>query len=115
MALSGGLSNNSIQSLLQCLTEDRSDQEQQHDADPRLGWPDGRRRSGEVGEAIVSVLTAAGSEMRVKAIHAEVERLLGEPVSRYSVSDYLRRRAKRPSQLFLRTRTGHYRLLSAGE
>lgn len=53
--------------------------------------------------------------MRVKAILAEVEQRLGEPVSRYSVSDYLRRRAKGTRQLFVRTRKGHYRLLAQGE
>ena len=47
--------------------------------------------------------------MRVKAIHAEVERLLGGSVSRYSVSDYLLTRSKRARPLFVRTRHGHYR------
>jgi hypothetical protein len=49
--------------------------------------------------------------MRVKAIHAEVERLLGGSVSRYSVSDYLRTRSKGARPLFVRPRHGHYRLL----
>ena len=51
------------------------------------GGPDGRRRFGTVGAAVFAVLSATGEEMRVKAIHAEVERLLGGRVSRYSVSE----------------------------
>jgi hypothetical protein len=60
----------------------------------------------------VSVLAEAGAEMRAKAIHAEVERLLDGDVSRYSVSDYLRRRSAGPRALFVRTQRGHYRLLA---
>ncbi len=59
----------------------------------------------------MSVLAQTDSEMRVKAIHAEVERLLGGSVSRYSVSDYLRTRSKGARPLFVRPRHGHYRLL----
>jgi len=49
--------------------------------------------------------------MKVKAIPAEVERLLGGRVSPYSVSDYLLTHSKGPRPLFERTRHGHYRLL----
>lgn len=49
--------------------------------------------------------------MRVKAIHAEVQHVLGGSVSRYSVSDYLLTRSKGPRPLFVRTRHGHYRLV----
>jgi hypothetical protein len=59
----------------------------------------------------VAALSATGEEMRVKAIHAEVERLLGGPVSRYSVSDYLLTRARSLNPPFERTRHGHYQLL----
>ena len=70
------------------------------------------RRLGAISNAVVAVLTAANSEMRVRMIHADVERLLGETVSFYSVADYLRRRSKGSKPLFLRTRYGHYRLLA---
>jgi len=50
--------------------------------------------------------------MRVKAIHAEVERILGGNVSRHSVSDYLRTRSKGARPRFTRTRHGHYQLMS---
>ncbi|MBA3583981.1 MAG: hypothetical protein H0W36_05530 [Gemmatimonadetes bacterium] len=49
--------------------------------------------------------------MRAKAIHEEVERLLGGPVSRFSVSDYLLTRAKSQNPPLERTRRGHYRIL----
>ena len=38
-------------------------------------WPDGPRKFREVGDAVVAVLAQTESELRVKAIHAEVERL----------------------------------------
>lgn len=87
--------------------------EDQHfrDVQTTAGWPDGRREFGSVGAAVVSVLAQAGTVMKAKAIHAEVERLLGGVVSRYSVSDYLRRRSADPRPLFVRPRHGHYRLL----
>ena len=56
------------------------------------------------------VLTNAESDMRMKAIHAEVERALGGSVSFQSVADYLIKRSQGPKPLFVRTRYGHYRL-----
>src|SRR2546421_13610 len=63
-------------------------------AEKRAGWPDGRRAFGSVSGAIVQVLTRAEGELVVKAIHAEIECLLGGPVSRHSVTDYLIKRSK---------------------
>jgi hypothetical protein len=60
---------------------------------------------------VVSVLSETDAEMNAKTIHVEVERLLDGAVSRYSVSDYLRRHSAGPRALFVRTRHGHYRLL----
>jgi len=111
VVLSGGLSNHSFKDLLQCLSRDGSHQDQDRRRSPRAGWPDGRRAFGTVARAVLSVLAQTDSEMRVKAIHAEVERVLGGSVSRYSVSDYLLTRSKGPRPLFVRTRRGHYRLL----
>jgi hypothetical protein len=110
VVLRGGLSNHPLSDLLQFLTGDTSDQDQRR-ISPQAGWPDGRRKFGTVAAAIVSVLSLTDSEMRVKAIHGEVERVLGGNVSRYSVSDYLRVRSKGPKALFVRTRRGYYRLL----
>jgi hypothetical protein len=71
---------------------------------------DGRREFGAVAAAIMSVLAETDSEMRLKTIHTEVERVLGGSTSSYSVADYLQRRSKGASPLFARTRPGHYRL-----
>ena len=49
--------------------------------------------------------------MAVKEIRARVERILGGTVSRHSVIDHLIKHSKGASQLFERTRRGHYRLL----
>jgi hypothetical protein len=46
-----------------------------------------RRDFGEVGDAVLQVLAEAGCE-RMMDIHAAVEDLLGEPVSRSSVKNY---------------------------
>ena len=42
----------------------------------------------------------AGCEQRVQDIHKGVEKLLGEPVSRSSVKDYLRKGCRRRAPLF---------------
>ena len=114
MDLSGGLSNHPFKDLLQCLTSHGSDKGRPAKNAPSTGWPDGRRGFGTVSGAIVSVLAQRDSEMRVKAIHAEVERVLRGSVSRHSVTDYLCKRSKGSRPLFIRTRHGHYRLLAPG-
>jgi len=53
--------------------------------------------------------------MRIKTIHAEVERALDGRVSFQSVADYLIKRSKGPRPLFVRTRYGHYRLRRLNE
>lgn len=58
----------------------------------------------------MAVLARADSEMQMKTIRAEGERLLGGSVSFQSVADYLIKRSKGPKPLFVRTRYGHYRL-----
>ena len=115
MVLSGGLSNHSFADLLQFLTADGSDQEPRRSDARSTGWPDGRRKFGTVSGAVVAVLTRADAEMRMKTIHAEVERTLEGSVSFQSVADYLIRRSKGPRPLFVRTRYGHYRLLRSSE
>ncbi len=60
----------------------------------------------------MEVLAEADGEMRLRDIHAGVEKRLGGSVSFYSVADYLLRRSKEPTPLFIHTRYGHYRLLT---
>jgi len=111
MGLSGGLSNHHFKDLLQCLTTHNLGKSPAKRWERRSGSPGGRRKFGSVSGAVRKVLAEAESEMRVKSIHAEVERVLGGSVSRFSVADYLRRRSKGERPLFVRTHHGHYRPL----
>lgn len=60
--------------------------------------------------AIKTVLAGADAEMRMKDVHAEVERLLGGEVSFQSVADFLIKNSKGQKPLFERPRYGYYRL-----
>jgi hypothetical protein len=62
--------------------------------------PDGRRKFGTIRDAIVAVLDQASGELRVRDIHAGVEKLLGESVPGSSVRDYLRKGSRRSAPLF---------------
>jgi hypothetical protein len=70
-----------------------------------------RRRFAEVGDAVVQVLAEASGELRMVEIHAAVEELLGEPVSRSSVKNYLTRGAQRRRPVLERVGRGRYQLL----
>jgi hypothetical protein len=72
---------------------------------------DGRRRFGEVSEAVKTVLTQATEPMRIRDVHAAAEELLGGPVSFYSVADVLIKNSKGEAPLFERPTYGHYRSL----
>lgn len=65
---------------------------------------------GTVSGAIMTVMAQRDSEMCLRTIHAEVERVLGGPVSLQSVADYLGVRSRGKKPLFVRTRYGHYKL-----
>jgi hypothetical protein len=51
--------------------------------------------------------------MRVKEVRAEVERLLGEPISRHSVESYLPRGTYSSKPIFERVSRARYRLREA--
>lgn len=110
MGLVGRLSNPDLTAFFQSLTVHEGRQ-----ADPTRRAtagiaPDGRRKFGTVRDAIVQVLEDAGSELRVRDIHARVENVLGEQVSASSVKDYLHKDRRRKAPLFeYRGRDG-YRL-----
>lgn len=110
MALSGGLSNTSIQDLLQCLTEQPPDQEPPPRR-KRAGWPDGRREFGSVGKAIVAVLAAAEKDRTAHEIRLEAERLLGSPVARHSIAYQLQTKAKAGQPSIIQIDGRYYRLL----
>ena len=110
MVLSGGLSNHDFQTIIHSLTTGEGRQASRG-AKTNAGWPDGRRKFGTVSGAIKTALTRSDREMRMKDIHAEVERLLGGAVSFQSVADFLIKNSKGPKPLFEKPRYGHYRLL----
>jgi hypothetical protein len=55
----------------------------------RMHAQNGKRAPAEIGDAVIHVLADAGGELRMIEIHEAVEELLGEPVSRSSVKNYL--------------------------
>jgi len=110
VVLSGGLSNLN-RGHIQSLIDRKGWKARRRKTTSHGGWPDGRRRQGSVAGAIIDVLERERFEMSVRAIREQVEQLLGGPVSRHSVGDYLLTRSKGPRPLFERTRYGHYRLL----
>jgi hypothetical protein len=110
VVLTGRLSNPQTGVLLQRLT---SRDWKQATANRRAAHgvaPDGRRRFGSVSAAIVQVLSAAETDLRVRDIQAEVDRLLGSSVSRHSIKGYLHSHCQGKRALFERTGRGRYRL-----
>lgn len=69
----------------------------------------GRRRPGEVRDAIERVLTDAAKPLSVKEIHESIEARLGSTVPASSVRSYLNLNAGRNGQ-FRRVRRGVYKL-----
>lgn len=72
-----------------------------------------RLGNGVVQRAIVKVLAAADRPMRTGEIEAAVERLLGHPVGRESVSWSLRMGSRGPKPRFERVAYATYRLRTA--
>ncbi len=72
-----------------------------------------RRRFAQVSDAIMQVLAEARGELRMVEVHRAVEELLGAPVSRSSVKNYLADGAKRPrpQRRIERVSRGRYRLM----
>ncbi len=72
----------------------------------------GRLGNGEMQRAVVKVLEAANGPMRGADIHRAVERLLGRPVSKNSVSWCLLAGVRAKEPRFERVSYGTYRLRS---
>src|SRR5437868_5422444 len=81
IVLSGGLSNRHFKDLLQCLTSEKSRKPPQDGANLRAAGQTVVRKFGTVGGAVTAVLAGAQAELRVAAIHSEVEGLLSGTVS----------------------------------
>jgi hypothetical protein len=69
-----------------------------------------KRKFASVGDAVLEVLTAAPTDLRVIEVHASVERLLDSSVSRSSVKNYLSRAAYRRHSAIERVGRGRYRV-----
>lgn len=110
VVLSGGLSKLCLEPLEVAISTVHFPTDGSSSQKAKAGWPDGRRKYGEVSGAIKTVMTQNGGMMRMKTIHAEVEQLLGGDVSFQSVADYLAKNSKGPKPLFERPRYGRYRL-----
>lgn len=111
MVLVGALSNPDLQDLFQGLTSQRRRKQCGRKPTSCGPQPDGRRQFGSVSGAIVEVLTKAQSDLRVGEIKTEVERLLGDAVSRHSIKGCLHRGSHGVNQRFVRIARGRYRLL----
>jgi hypothetical protein len=110
LGLRGRLSNPEFKDLLQSLTNLKVSKVPAKRRKEPNGRSDGRREFGSVSGAIVQVLAQGGTEMRLRDIHAEVEKLLAGAVSLGSVADYLGVRSRGSKPLFERTRYSYYRL-----
>jgi hypothetical protein len=78
--------------------------------DPRTA-SEAPSRHGATQEAVIKVLTACALEpMGIKSIKAAVELIVGEPVSRDTVSSCLSVGARMEQPRFLRVKPGWYRL-----
>jgi hypothetical protein len=108
MELVGALSNHEIHDQLRRLSE-KLNQIAASGGRPRSSARlDRRLRSGLVPKAIMRVLGESVEPMRMKDIHAEVERELGQPVSRSAVKNWLASHVEGNNALFVRLGRGRY-------
>jgi len=111
MGRAGVLSNRELTTLFQVLTARDWKQAGRRSTKNAPGSPDGRRSFGTVSAAIIAVLKGVDSDLRVRDIHQEVERLLDGPVSRSSIKNYLHKRSRSQRPLFETLGRGRYRLI----
>ena len=108
MELVGALSNPETQEQLRRLSEKLDLLATKSAARRPSARLDRRLRSGLVPQAIMRVLSESVEPMRMKDIHAEVERDLGQPVSRSAVKNWLATHAGGKKALFVRLERGRY-------
>jgi len=108
MELVEALSNSEIQVQMGRLAQ-KLEQIAVSDARPRSSARSDRRlRSGLVPKAIMQVLGESVEPMRMTSIHIEIERVLGRPVSRSAVKNWLARHTGGDQALFVRLERGRY-------
>jgi hypothetical protein len=111
MHLVGQLSNPSgpLEAVFEALPGEPLEATRQPIPEPERG----RLGNGVVQRAVVSVLAASAEPMRGTDIHLAVERLLGHPVSKNSVSWCLAAGVRAKEPRFERVARGCYRLRCA--
>lgn len=110
MGLVGRLSNPVTSDLLQFLTLGDWRKVPYQAVSTGGPAPDGRRPFGSVRDAIVQVLASESLGLRARDVHAHVELLLAERVSRSSVKSMLALRCVGSEPLFVRVGRGRYLL-----
>jgi hypothetical protein len=105
------LSNPFTSGLLNTLTQGSWRKADSHMPSEHGPAPDGRRPFGSIRDAVVQVLHAEPLGLRARDVHARVELLLGEQVSRGSVKSILAGRCQGKGRLFVRISHGRYTLL----
>jgi hypothetical protein len=98
-----------LQAVFKALPDEPIEPSGQPDPGPQVAT--GRLGNGVVQRAIVKVLASADQPMRLRAIHSAVEDLLGQAVSKESVSWCLRRSRSGERLRFERVAYGCYRLM----
>ncbi len=107
MGIFGALSNPEIQERLKQLSEQLVKIAARKHPPAR---PKPRLRAGAVPAAIMRVLADSVEPMRMRDIHAEIERLLGQSVTRSAVKNYLANHCQGEQPRFVRLARGRYRL-----
>jgi HB1, ASXL, restriction endonuclease HTH domain len=67
-----------------------------------------RRKPGAVTDTVEEVLAGSGEPMRMKDIHAEAERALGQSVPRSTIKSCLATNCRGASRRFVRLARGRY-------
>lgn len=105
----GALSNPEIQERLERLAA-KLGQVEAGGAAPRPTTTARSLRVGAIPEAIMRVLSDSVEPMRMRDIHAEVEVLIGKPVSRSAVKNWLANNVRGEHAPLVRLGRGRYRL-----
>jgi hypothetical protein len=109
MGIFGALSNPGVQERLRQLSDQLAKVAARKRPSAR---PNARLRTGAVPAAIMRVLAESVEPMRMCDIHVEVEGLIGQPVTRSAVKNYLANHCKGSQPRFVRLARGRYRLIA---
>jgi hypothetical protein len=70
----------------------------------------GQHNPGTIAKAVIEALATADDGLRLSEICAQVEKAIGEPISRSSIKESLRRRLRKAEPEVTRSVNGRYRL-----